>query len=102
MAIVRMVDPAAIFSHEPLPTFDSFRFVVLKRGTGQDPIKCELITKTIKRDGEIAQRTRWEALSGVWGAYGDLRTITINGKRFQIMRNLFVALSHLRQLKDDR
>jgi Heterokaryon incompatibility protein (HET) len=91
----------AQFYYEPLPTPDSFRFALLKRGVGQDPIECVLFTRTVKQEEDSAT-FRWEALSWVWGAYGDFRTIIVNGRTFQVTRNLFIALSHLRQERSDR
>jgi hypothetical protein len=37
-----------------------------------------------------------------WGAYGDFREISVDGRKFQVTRNLFVALSHLRNESRDR
>jgi len=45
---------------------------------------------------------QWEALSWLWGAYGDFRTILVNGQMFEVTRNLFIALSHLRQRRRER
>ncbi|KAF7510423.1 hypothetical protein GJ744_006702 [Endocarpon pusillum] len=81
--------------YDPLPTADSFRFAYLKPGVGQDPIECELVTRTVKEEVDSAT-PQWEALSWLWGARGDLRAIIVNGRKFSVTRNLFIALNHLR------
>ena len=83
------------FLYDRLPTADSFRFAYLKPGAGQDPIECELVTRTVKEEVDSAT-PQWEALSWLWGARGNLRAIIVNGKKFSVTRNLFIALNHLR------
>jgi Heterokaryon incompatibility protein (HET) len=39
---------------------------------------------------------RYTALSYVWGDPGERESILINGRRFDVMNNLHVALRHLR------
>ena len=89
------------FEYEPLPTPDSFRFAILKRGSKHEELRCELITRDVTDDSDPTTIS-WEALSWLWGAYGDFRSILINGKRFQVTRNLFIALNHLRYADVDR
>ena len=79
------------------PSIDSIRVLVLE--PNPDPkaaIRCKLLHKT------FGQRPRYEALSYTWGSEGNKRKILIGGKDFQVGRNLWDALIHLRNPASDR
>ncbi|PMD13834.1 HET-domain-containing protein [Hyaloscypha hepaticicola] len=69
----------------------SFRLVSLQPGSlGSAPV-CTLLN-----DKWVAGGTSYEALSYVWGDANDRKMIVLNGVVFQVTRNLYSALRHLR------
>jgi hypothetical protein len=94
--------PGPRYRYTPLPHDpNSFRFARLLPGANNDEIQIQLEIQVLglEHNSTVPQ---WEALSWLWGAYGDFRTILVNGQMFEITRNLFIALSHLRQRKRER
>jgi hypothetical protein len=87
----------AFFYNSLDPSIDSIRVLILEPNS--DPkaaLQCKLLHKT------FGQRPRYEALSYTWGRGGDKRKILIDGKDFQIGRNLWDALIHLRSPASER
>lgn len=83
------------YKYEKLPP-DAFRFAYLLPGAiDDDEIRIRLETRELDREDE-STFPQWEALSWLWGAYGDFRNISVNGQAFKVTRNLFIALRHLR------
>ena len=80
---------------------NEFRFAHLLPGAEADTIKVKLEINAVNPEDDVSA-PQWEALSWLWGAYGDFRDIIVNGKTFKITRNLFIALTHLRQRKSTR
>lgn len=90
------------YQYEPLITgFNTFLFAHLLLGADDHRICVELMIWTIHPDTS-PEDCRWEALSWLWGQYGDFRQILVNGQEFKIARNLFVALGHLRRKEKSR
>ncbi|PWY68204.1 HET-domain-containing protein [Aspergillus eucalypticola CBS 122712] len=58
------------------------------------PIRCELFTYVLPES--TGRKHLYEALSYVWGSQSETQTITVNGCDFQVTRNLYTALLHLR------
>ncbi len=85
------------YRYEPLAAgSSSFRFAYLLPGRVDDGIRVRLETRVVESDQE-SEEFQWEALSWLWGVYGDFRTILVNDREFQVTRNLFIALRHLRR-----
>ncbi len=85
------------YRYEPLAaSSSSFRFAYLLPGRVDDGIRVRLETRVVESDQE-SEEFQWEALSWLWGVYGDFRTILVNDREFQVTRNLFIALRHLRR-----
>ncbi|KAI1658542.1 HET-domain-containing protein [Daldinia decipiens] len=64
---------------------------------GTDHIECLLHQIPLE---EVAPRP-FSALSYVWGDVTDKRTILLEGERFQVTRNLFIALGGIREGPED-
>jgi hypothetical protein len=92
--------PGHYYRYTSLPP-NSFRFAHLLPGAENDAIQIWLELKVVRQEDDPTA-PQWEALSWLWGAYGDFRTIVVNGQDFKITRNLFIALRHLRQRKSAR
>lgn len=84
-----------------------YRFAVLREGHLNDPIACDILHKNLEGWG-APEPTRgkldfqWEALSWTWGVHGEMCTIQVDSKPFQVTRNLYIALSHLRHENKSR
>ena len=92
------VDEANLFHHSPLDTStDGIRLLTLERATGPDvSVRCSLQHVT------FAQKPKYEALSYTWGDETAKKRISINGKEFEVGRNLCDALKHIRCTDRDR
>ena len=88
----------ASFTYSPLDlSVDSIRLLILQ--PAEDPsalICCKLQHAT------FAERPKYEALSYTWGSETARQTISINGQQFEVGRNLFDALQHLRDPLEER
>ncbi|KIM99916.1 hypothetical protein OIDMADRAFT_166048 [Oidiodendron maius Zn] len=88
----------ASFTYSPLDhSIDSIRLLILQ--PAEDPsalICCKL------QDATFAERPKYEALSYTWGSETARQTISINGQQFDVGRNLFDALQHLRDPLEER
>ncbi|KAK4032414.1 heterokaryon incompatibility protein-domain-containing protein [Parachaetomium inaequale] len=66
------------------------RLLTLLPGSGEEMIACTL------RTASLENAESYEALSYEWGDSRPLRTILLNGRKFEIGDNLFQALRYLR------
>ncbi|KAL2069217.1 hypothetical protein VTL71DRAFT_15555 [Oculimacula yallundae] len=74
-----------------LPEWADFRLVMLERECQTPDIRCYLIAASAK------DHINYEALSYTWGEnLGDSQTISMNGKHFNVTKNLHSALQRLR------
>ncbi|KAH8647712.1 heterokaryon incompatibility protein-domain-containing protein [Xylariales sp. PMI_506] len=73
------------------------RYLTLEPGTGDEPLRCQLIHSHL---GSIGGR--YEALSYTWGDTTARSSILLNGQPFQITNNLVTALQHLRRPQSGR
>ncbi|RDW56694.1 hypothetical protein BP6252_14046 [Coleophoma cylindrospora] len=78
------------------------RLFSLFPGTGNSPIRGHLFIIGTEHTAIGFARVNYEALSYVWGDEKDQITIFINGHGFSITRNLYAALSRLRQCDRER
>ncbi len=71
---------------------DSLRLLVLLPGAKGQSIRCQLVSTT------FSANPQYEALSYAWGANpkSALQSISVNGAQVKVGRNLWCALSHLR------
>jgi Heterokaryon incompatibility protein (HET) len=92
------LDEANIFHHTPLDTStDGIRLLTLEAARDyKASIKCTLQHAT------IAQKPKYDALSYTWGDETAKRRISINGREFEVGRNLYDALKHIRHTYGDR
>ncbi|KAI1361366.1 heterokaryon incompatibility protein-domain-containing protein [Xylaria arbuscula] len=68
----------------------SFWVAELLPGKPGDPIACLL------HEVEWSKLPKYEALSYAWGDPHDKTTITVHGKKLEVTKSLYVALTHLR------
>ncbi|KAK3314536.1 ankyrin repeat-containing domain protein [Apodospora peruviana] len=88
-----------VFQHSPIDlSTDAIRLVRLLRGSGGDPIKCEVFETHLHR----IQGIPYEALSYTWGDSPVAIDITICGRKATIRDNLNTALCCLRYSDRDR
>jgi hypothetical protein len=91
------------YIYEPLPMVPNevhIRLLLLQPGTGDETISGKLIHNVSPRseDNDFAKPSLYyEALSYVWGPPPESREILVDGKRFAIRENLWMALNHLRK-----
>jgi hypothetical protein len=79
------------FKYVPLPLPTSIRLVVLEQASGQEPIRCKLISV------ESSKKPTYEALSYEWGPTSNRNwPIYINGAWYEVRKNLYDALVYLR------
>ncbi|KAH7137001.1 heterokaryon incompatibility protein-domain-containing protein [Dactylonectria estremocensis] len=79
------------YTYNPLDRNNAeIRLVKLEMSTADDDVSCELLTVP------LASAPPYEALSYTWGSPLNKRKILMDGKPFQVTRNLFAALQHLR------
>lgn len=85
---------AETFKYKPLN--GDIRLVILGRGSMDDPIRCELF------NAKFAAEQEYLALSYEWGsATGKSHQININGLLYDVRKNLFDALRHLRRPNEE-
>ncbi|KAK4100417.1 HET-domain-containing protein, partial [Parathielavia hyrcaniae] len=77
---------------------DSLRLLVLLPGRWYQPIRCELVSTT------FSENPQYEALSYAWGAESGraFRSISVNGARVKVGKNIWHALDHLRSATQSR
>lgn len=92
------VDEANLFYHSPLDTStDGIRLLTLEKAIDLEvSVTCSLQHVT------FAQKPKYEALSYTWGDETAKKRISINGKEFEVGRNLYDALKHIRSANRDR
>jgi Heterokaryon incompatibility protein (HET) len=75
------------FKYVPLPQPTSIRLVVLEQDSGEEQIRCNLISV------ENSNKPTYEALSYEWGSIPNRkRPIYINGAWYEVRKNLYDAL----------
>ncbi|KAF8848154.1 hypothetical protein BDZ45DRAFT_538013, partial [Acephala macrosclerotiorum] len=99
--------PEIEFQYEPLDwTTDASRLIVLHPGSRDDEIRCTLqplpLSVIENPDNRSTEHACYEALSYVWGDPSSPQLIQMNGHDFEVGRNLFSALQHLRIEDSDR
>lgn len=72
------------------------RLVTLHPDQAGAIVKCSLVQVPLQ------QVKSYEALSYTWGDPGDTKPIILDGRRFNVTKNLEAALRHLRYEEDDR
>ncbi|KAB8232389.1 HET domain-containing protein [Aspergillus alliaceus] len=90
------------YKYPPLPSGNvSTRMLrLLPHEDTNAQIQCELITYSLSKPGR--GKHIYEALSYVWGKEKASRPIFTNGCEFAVTKNLYAALSHLRDHQLDR
>jgi hypothetical protein len=81
--------------YTPIQNELNFRLVKILPGRFGAPLKCELVHGLI-------EGSSFEALSYAWGSTKLEKPISVNGVRFKITKNLYLALLHLRREKVSR
>ncbi|KAH6866447.1 heterokaryon incompatibility protein-domain-containing protein [Alternaria rosae] len=81
--------PAQPYQYEELPHDGSFRYIILHRGTGNDPLKCSLQAAPLGK-------TTFEAISYVWGKSKKNKKIICDGRVIRITKSLSNVLRRLR------
>ncbi|RAH62841.1 HET-domain-containing protein [Aspergillus piperis CBS 112811] len=84
----------------PHPTTRMIRLLPNKDKAAQ--IECEIFNYEFILDTSGGDSHIYEALSYVWGSGTSSRTIILNGCRFPVTENLYVALSYLRNRQLER
>ncbi|PMD37540.1 HET-domain-containing protein [Hyaloscypha variabilis F] len=87
------------FCYTPLPLEthkDRIRVMELFPGDGDSPIECSIL------EASLSDPPDYEALSYRWGNVKTQRSISMQGKDFEITQNLYTALRHLRCAKQKR
>lgn len=77
---------------------DAIRLARLLRGDQGEPIKCEIFETYLHQ----VEGVPYEALSYVWGTRQSEEMIFLDGCLFEVTRNLYEALAHLRRPDEDR
>lgn len=94
------------YYYEPLNPLhhDSFRYLSLHPGEGDDPIVCDLFTARLSEIAEAPSpgHVSYEAISYVWGCPDRIYPIKCNGKMLYITANLKDALCRVRLLDRPR
>jgi len=84
------------YQYQPLVYSDSIRLVVLQPAASVEArIECFLIPTTLSAcENDVVEI--YSALSYVWGDATDTRSISVEGKDFEVTANLEAALRHMR------
>jgi hypothetical protein len=92
MSRINPADEIPLFSYSPLDRSDhEIRFLHLKPGKDSaQPIEC--YTSIARLD----EKPQFEALSYMWGRPDIKKVILLDGKRFEVWENLWLALLHIR------
>jgi hypothetical protein len=77
------------YPYRQLPQDDTFRYLVLQPGTGNEPLVCQLQTAPISA-------TEYHTVSYVWGTEIKDHTITCDGYAVKITANLATVLRRVR------
>lgn len=77
------------YKYDKLPRDDSFRYLTLQPGVGNEPLKCSLCTAPL-------HHVSFEAISYVWGQDIKNKKIICDGRRINITINLYNVLQSLR------
>lgn len=88
---LRRLPKSTLYEDVPLSGLDSIRLLKVHSGCGQAPLHCTLFETTI-----LEREDRYTALSYTWDHGGQLQTIHINKKAFEVQENLYNFLHALR------
>lgn len=77
---------------------DAIRLVRLPKGDKIEPIRCQMFESYLHQ----AEGIPYEALSYVWGNRQSADMIWLDGYHFEVTKNLYEALVHLRRQDEDR
>lgn len=89
--------PNICFKYTPLKRSREIRLVVLEKGSGEEPIHCQVFNT------EFNKSTHYEALSYEWGPRSSpRREIYVNGLPYEVRKNLYDALMHFRRSNWER
>lgn len=88
--LVKPAHPTDEGIYQPITREREIRLLVLEPGAPGDELKCHLV------NAELSWRTRYEALSYVWGDETVTRPLSCSGHTVDIHLNLHDALSDLR------
>ena len=92
----KVSDGNRVYTYDSLPNTEGyFRYLVLKPGTGDVPLVCDIHTSRLK---DIS----YEAISYVWGSEQKPKPLLCGGKTISITINLHAALARLRLPDKDR
>jgi hypothetical protein len=89
----------ANFKYKPLDLSSkkpSIRLAILLPGTNESSVRVNLAHST------FADRPKYEALSYTWGPPAVVKGIELNGTRVDVRENLWSALKHLRNSRQER
>ncbi|KAK2613210.1 hypothetical protein N8I77_000137 [Diaporthe amygdali] len=79
-------------------TTDAIRLTRLLKGDDGQPIRCEIFETFLHQ----VEGVPYEALSYVWGSEESVDKIWLDECPFQVTKNLYQALTHLRRPDEDR
>ncbi|KAF9736360.1 hypothetical protein PMIN03_010192 [Paraphaeosphaeria minitans] len=82
--------------YSPFRPPSSFRVLELQPGHSSSPVRCNLL------NAALDNAPNYEALSYCWGDPKDTRTVTCNGRKFPVTKNLHEALVRLRRRSGKR
>jgi hypothetical protein len=86
----RKISHSNIYTYDTLPDVQGhFRYLVLKPGTGDEPLACDIHTARI-------DNVDYEAISYVWGSEEKPKTLQCGKKSIPITVNLYAAIARLR------
>jgi hypothetical protein len=86
------------YQYPALPNRRSFRVLQLLPGSGDEPLKCELVPVSLTD----IKRLKYEALSYVWGEGDPPFFIECENEQIKVTRNCHEALQHLRLQQETR
>jgi hypothetical protein len=82
----------------------AFRLLRLRKGVGSD-IECDLISTQLYDENSkeyLKNHIHYEAVSYTWGIIDLSASIKVDGKKFGVTENLYLALQYLSTDEDDR
>jgi hypothetical protein len=86
-----MRDQTNVYSYSPLaPHSSDIRLLTLAPGTWDADIECHL------HHASLDDKPPYEALPYTWGDAAKVRPIRLHGHRWDVTKNLDIALRHLR------
>lgn len=88
--------PIARSFYRDLDVTGEIRVLTLRAGEKGSPITCSL------QHQQLSQNPKYEALPYMWGPEYPTHTIEVNGSECEVRENLWQALYHLRDEREDR